>query len=85
MRLAREAGLDVTLGPELLTLRHGVTRFRITMACFEAEHGGGEFRSDFYRQGLWVAPQRLPDYPVSAPQRRLAKVLLAPQRQRTLF
>jgi A/G-specific adenine glycosylase len=84
-RLAREAGLNVALGTELLTLRHGVTRFRITMACFEAEHKGGEFRSDFYRQGLWVAPASLADYPVSAPQRRLAKALTAPQRQRTLF
>jgi A/G-specific adenine glycosylase len=85
VRLVREAGLEVRLGSELLTLRHGVTRFRITMACFEAEYAGGEFRSDFYQRGVWVAPQRLPDYPVSAPQRRLAKALLAPQRQRTLF
>jgi A/G-specific adenine glycosylase len=86
VRLARDlAGLEVALGPELLTLRHGVTRFRITMVCFEAESAGGEFRSDFYRQGLWVAPEQLPDYPVSAPQRRLAKALLAPGRQRTLF
>jgi A/G-specific adenine glycosylase len=86
VRLARElAGLEVALGPELLTVRHGVTRFRITMACFEARHRGGEFRSDFYRQGLWVAPEGLSDYPVSAPQRRLAKALLAPCRQRRLF
>jgi A/G-specific adenine glycosylase len=86
LRLARDlTGLEVALGPELLTLRHGVTRFRITMACFEAEWAGGEFRSDFYRQGLWVAPERLAAYPVSAPQRRLAKELLKPARQRSLF
>jgi A/G-specific adenine glycosylase len=86
LRLARDlAGLDVALGPELLTVRHGVTRYRITMACFEAESAAGEFRSDFYSEGRWVAPARLADYPVSAPQRRLAKALLAPQRQRTLF
>jgi A/G-specific adenine glycosylase len=85
VRLARETGIDVALGPELLTLRHGVTRFRITMACFEAKYVRGRFRPDFYRQGLWLAPERLPDYPVSAPQRQLAKALLAPERQRTLF
>ncbi len=86
LRLARTlTGLEVVLGPELLTLRHAVTRFRITMACFEAESAAGDFRSDFYRQGLWVAPEWLPDYPVSAPQRRLAKALVAPERQRTLF
>jgi A/G-specific adenine glycosylase len=86
VRLARAlAGLDVALGPEVLTLRHGVTRYRITMACYEAESPAGEFRSDFYSSGRWVAPARLVDYPVSAPQRRLAKALVAPQRQRTLF
>jgi A/G-specific adenine glycosylase len=85
LRLARGMGLDVALGPELLTLRHGVTRFRITMVCLEAEYVRGKFRSDFYRRGLWVAPARLAEYPVSAPQRRLAQVVLAPERQRSLF
>jgi hypothetical protein len=58
---------------------------RITTACFEAEGAAAEFRCDFYSRGLWVAPERLPDYPASAPQRRLAKALVAPHRQRTLF
>jgi A/G-specific adenine glycosylase len=85
LRLARDLGLDVALGQELLTLRHGVTRFRITMACFEADYVRGRFRSDFYRRGSWVAPGRLAEYPVSAPQRRLGQALLAPDRQRSLF
>jgi A/G-specific adenine glycosylase len=85
LRLAREAGLEVAPGLELLTLRHGVTRFRITMTCFEAERVSGEFRSEFYSQGQWVAPQRLAEYPVSAPQRRLAKALVEPDPQRRLF
>jgi A/G-specific adenine glycosylase len=86
LRLVRAlAGLEAELGPEMMTLRHGVTRFRITMTCFEAENTAGEFRSDFYRQGVWMAPERLPEFPVSAPQRRLAKALVAPDRQRTLF
>jgi A/G-specific adenine glycosylase len=84
-RLAREMGLEVQMGPELLTLRHGVTRFRITMACFEAEYTAGEFSSEYFQQGLWVPPSRLAEYPVSAPQRRLAKTLITPSRQRSLF
>ncbi len=84
-RIARESGLEVASGPELLTLRHGVTRFRITMVCFEAEYQGGEFRSSVYEQGCWLSPEQLVHYPVSAPQRRLAKALIAPARQRTLF
>ena len=86
IRLARElTGLKVALGSEMLTLRHSVTRFRIAMVCFEADSSRGEFHSDFYRQGLWLPPDQLPNYPVSAPQRRLAKVLLVPTRQRSLF
>jgi A/G-specific adenine glycosylase len=78
-------GLRTRIGPELLTIRHGVTRFAITLVCFEAEHLRGEFASAFYREGAWLLPDELARYPVSAPQRRLAKALLQPDRQRRLF
>jgi A/G-specific adenine glycosylase len=77
--------LDATLGPELLTVRHGVTRFRIALVCLEAEYRGGKFRSEFYRRGLWLRPAELADYPVSAPQRTLARMVAAEVRQRRLF
>jgi A/G-specific adenine glycosylase len=82
--LAGLTGIRAGLGPEILTLRHGVTRFRITMVCFEARYRRGRFRSAFYRRGLWVEPRQLPDYPVSVPQRRLAEALVR-ARQRRLF
>jgi A/G-specific adenine glycosylase len=78
-------GLDAELGEELLTLRHGVTHHQITLVCFEAHHHAGRFRSPFYRRGLWLPPDRLGSYPVSAPQRRLARALSAGPRQRRLF
>jgi A/G-specific adenine glycosylase len=77
-------GLKCRLGSELITLRHGVTRFRITLVCFEAEYLSGEFRSAFYRQAGWLTPKELGAYPVSSPQRRLAKAL-TDDRQRRLF
>lgn len=86
VRLAAElTGMQVRLGPELTTIRHGVTRFAITMVCFEAAHVAGAFRSGFYARGQWLAPAELADYPVSAPQRRLARLVAAPGRQRRLF
>jgi A/G-specific adenine glycosylase len=76
VRLAAElTGLDVRFGRELRTLRHGVTRYRITLACVEAEHVGGDFGSAFYVQGRWLADADLAAYPVSAPQRRLIRTL----------
>jgi A/G-specific adenine glycosylase len=78
-------GLTAELGPELLTIRHGVTRFRITMVCFEAHYRIGDFASRFYTEGRWVALGDLPSYPVSSPQRRLARSLAEGRRQRSLF
>jgi A/G-specific adenine glycosylase len=76
VRLLRElTGLHVDLGPELVTLRHGVTRYRITLVCFAARHCQGEFTSAFYQQGRWLRPDQLPTYPVSTPQRQLARIL----------
>jgi A/G-specific adenine glycosylase len=85
-RLLNEVlGLEAMLGKELLTIRHGVTRFRITMVCHEAAYRGGEFRSNFYSEARWLEPRRLADYPVSAPQRRLARTLVEAVRQHRLF
>jgi A/G-specific adenine glycosylase len=78
-------GVQARLGPELLTIEHPITRYRITLVCFEAEYQSGEFRPGSYVQAAWVKPASLADYPVSAPQRRLAQALAAPGRQRRLF
>jgi A/G-specific adenine glycosylase len=67
--------LRVRLGAELLTVRHSVTHHRITLTCFEASYLSGSFRSDLYPRGKWIHPARLGDYPVSSPQRRLARAL----------
>jgi A/G-specific adenine glycosylase len=86
VRLAGElADIEVVLGPELITIEHGVTRYRITLVCFESNHAAGEFRSDFYARGDWVEPEALAGFPVSAPQRRLAKALVGTGRQGRLF
>jgi A/G-specific adenine glycosylase len=85
-RLGAElTGLDIRLGPEIMTIRHGITKFRITIVCFEAEHVAGEFRSPYYTRGLWLTPAELTAHPVSAPQRRLARVLTRQPRQPWLF
>jgi A/G-specific adenine glycosylase len=78
-------GFAADLGPELLTVRHGVTRFRITLVCLEADYRGGRFRSEFYSRGKWLRPAELSDYPVSVPQRELMTAVAAARRQRRLF
>lgn len=86
VRLVRElTGVAVRLGVELVTIRHSVTRFRITLVCFEAEWVEGEFCPGEYAQGLWVEPVKLGEYPVSSPQRKLARLLGESGRQTRLF
>jgi A/G-specific adenine glycosylase len=78
-------GIRIRPGPELETIRHSITRYQITLVCFEARYVSGEFRPGFYAQGNWIQPEELASYPVSSPQRRLAKSLTATSRQRRLF
>jgi A/G-specific adenine glycosylase len=81
----RTLGIRVRLGEELLTLRHTVTHHRIVLTCFEAAYRSGAFRSTVYEEARWIEPEQLVNFPISAPQRRLARALLAPERQRVLF
>jgi A/G-specific adenine glycosylase len=69
------AGLHTWHPDEVLTIRHGVTRFRITMVCCQARLRRGSFRSSFYQQGRWLEPAELGNFPVSRPQRILAEHL----------
>jgi A/G-specific adenine glycosylase len=78
-------GLHAKVGSELVTIRHSITRYRITLICFEAEYASGEFQSLLYVEGRWLSLADLAAYPVSSPQRRLARFLLSPSRQRRLF
>ena len=85
-RVARElTGLEVEPGAEVLTVRHGVTRFAITLVCLEAELRGGSFAPGSYAEGRWVDPADLTAYPVSSPQRKLFTELARTTRQKRLF
>lgn len=86
VRVAKElTGFDVEAGAEVMTIKHSVTRYAITLACVEAERTGGAFTPGAYAQCEWVTSAQLGDYPVSAPQRKLMTALADPNRQRRLF
>jgi A/G-specific adenine glycosylase len=84
-RIAKDMiGLRIRLGPEVMTLKHSVTRFRIVLTCFEAFFRAGKFQSTFYPRSCWLPPTQVQSLPLSAPQRRLARALIGP-RQGRLF
>jgi A/G-specific adenine glycosylase len=77
-RLIASLGLTAESKKRLMTIRYGVTRFRMSMVCLEARASAADFQSDYYEEGRWVRPADLSDYPVSSPQRKLAAVIQAP-------
>jgi len=71
-RTAELTGQRVELGKHLTTIKHGVTRYRITLLCHEARWiEGGEQRDDL----RWVKPQQLDQYPLSVTGRKISRLL----------
>jgi A/G-specific adenine glycosylase len=75
-RLLTALGMDAELLGEFATVRHTVTRFHITMVCMHVQYRHGTLRAGLYPNAAWIRPANLHDYPLSTPQRRLARQLL---------
>ncbi len=67
-------GLTVTTGGVWKTIKHGVTRFRITLACFQANSARGKAAANGAEM-IWVRPVDLPAYPLSVTGRKICKML----------
>ncbi|HEX4128955.1 MAG TPA: A/G-specific adenine glycosylase [Pirellulales bacterium] len=61
-------GLTVHLIGQLATLKHGVTRFRITLSCLEAEYRSGRCIAGW----RWIDPTELHALPMPVTGRKLA-------------
>lgn len=75
----RLTGIAIAAGAKLATIRHGVTRFRITLECHEArciKRPSPPARST-PAELKWVKPADLGEYPLSTPARRLSQIVAA--------
>ena len=77
-QLAELAG-DIELGRQLATIKHGVTRFRITLHCYEATTpspapppGAGSGNGASWK---WTRPASLEQLPLSTTGRRIARLI----------
>jgi len=70
-----QTGVACTPGPLLKTLKHGVTRFRITLDCYEAAYAGGRARSANGAPVRWVPRRELAELPMSTTGRRIAALV----------
>lgn len=72
--VAQLTGMDVELGPRLATIKHAVTRFRITLLCHRASYQAGRPRKS-HGTLRWVRPAELEGYPLSVTGRKISRLL----------
>ena len=67
------AGALVSPGQHITTLTHGVTRFRITLDCYEAAFLADDETVADRLETRWLRPADLNRYPLNSTGRKLAK------------
>jgi A/G-specific adenine glycosylase len=72
-------GLKVDGVRQLTTIKHGVTRYRITLNCFEADFRSGKVFADLQAHCRWVDPTDLTELPLSTTGRKISRLLLKHQ------
>jgi A/G-specific adenine glycosylase len=75
-KLAKLTGVRAKLGPHMKTIKHGVTRYRITLDCYEATHVGGVLEANKAAPAKWIAPHELTTMPLSATGRKIARLIV---------
>jgi A/G-specific adenine glycosylase len=68
-------GFVVAPGRHVKTLTHGVTRFRITLACYEATLVSRDKTAPRRLETRWLRPAELDEYPLSSTGRKLAVLI----------
>lgn len=73
--LLSDFGLDITVGPELTSLTHGIMSRRIHLTAYTCTATRGRTKARRHPAIRWVAPKDLADHALPAPHRRVASVL----------
>jgi len=74
-KLRAQTGLTCKLSPLLKTIKHGVTRYRITLDCYEALCVSNSKRSLCASDVRWISIAGLRDLPLSTTGRKLARLI----------
>ncbi len=71
--LGEELGIEIEVGPPLMTLAHAYSHFRITLHVFTCRHLSGEPQALGCAAWRWVTPDELAGYAMAATDRRIAQ------------
>ena len=75
-KVRRQTGVTVAPGAHLGTIKHGVTRFRITLDCYEAEYVSSADGNGVPAPMKWLRPGELEDYPLNVTGRKLSRMMM---------
>lgn len=59
-------------------ITYGITRYKVELNVVQAQVGEGKLHNKNYQQVKWVKRDALAEYPLSVPQRKVAKQYLVP-------
>jgi A/G-specific adenine glycosylase len=71
-----QTGVTCKLGPLIKTLKHGITRYRITLDCYGAAYVSGRAQQTTSADVRWIASSTLGDLPLSTTGRKIARLAL---------
>lgn len=73
-KLREQTGITCRLGPLQKTIKHGVTRYRITLDCYRATFISGRPQTNSATEVRWITPSVLADLPLSTTGRKIARL-----------
>jgi A/G-specific adenine glycosylase len=68
-------GVTIAPGRRIATLTHGVTRFRITLECYDAQYIAHGKKTSVLLETRWLRVAELEDYPLNSTGRKLANLM----------
>jgi len=74
-KVQKQTGVKIKPGNLLKTMKHGVTRYRITLDCYEASYVSGKLKRTASKKLRWCALKEMNDLPLSSTGRKLAKFI----------
>jgi A/G-specific adenine glycosylase len=77
VKVRQQTGITCTPGALLFTMKHGVTRYRITLDCYRSQFVKGRLKAATRGAARWVSLSQLADYPLSTTGRKIAKSIEA--------
>jgi len=73
-KVREQTGITIEPGNLLTTIKHGVTRYRITLDCYAAKFKSGRLTTKSKLR--WIPPSELTQLPLSTTGRKLANLIL---------